>query len=60
MKKYKNVKKLSDWTKREDEMLMNACQNFKGNWGKISEMVGTNKDAKDCKSRWYTLKNSNN
>ena len=52
MKKYKNVKKLSDWTKREDEMLMNACQNFKGNWGKISEMVGTNKDAKDCKSRW--------
>jgi hypothetical protein len=41
-------------------MLMDACQNFKGNWGKISELLGTGKDPKECITRWDTLKNSNN
>lgn len=57
-KKLKTNKRTSEWTRKEDENLLNAYQSFQGNWEKISDLVGTDKDAKDCKNRLKLIQNN--
>lgn len=44
----KPSKKKSSWSRREDDLLLQAYKKFQGSWTKIASFVGGDKTAKDC------------
>ena len=49
--------KKNEWTKKEDQKLLEATEVYTGNWQKISEAVNTNKDASECFARVHKFNN---
>jgi hypothetical protein len=43
--------KRTEWTKKEDELLIEGMDEYQGNWRKMSKIVNSNKAASECLKR---------
>jgi hypothetical protein len=56
----KTSKKKSGWSRKEDDLLLQAYKKFKGSWTKIASFVGNDKSGKDCQQRIHCYSSDKN